>query len=261
MAKTTTKQIKRAAIITGGGSGIGQATAELLIEDGWTVALLDSNEKALADAQKRWGEKKGVHVFSVDVTDEDAVERAVAQAARFCDGVHGLVNCAGMALNKGLFETTVAEFRKVLDVNIVGSFLVGRAAARIMRDRGTGGSIVNIASISGLRGSLKRSAYGASKGGVITLTKVMATELAPLGIRVNAVAPGPVETDMVRAHHTSEDRQLYARTIPMQRYAEPVEIGRAARFLLDPVQSSYITGEILAVDGGYRGAGLIPGRE
>lgn len=260
MAKTAKKE-HRAAIVTGGGSGIGRATAELLIEDGWSVALFDANEQALAEAQVRWGDKKGVHVFTVDVTDEDAVERGVAHAARFCNGLHGVVNCAGMALNKGLFETTAEQFRKVLDVNIVGSFLVGRAAARIMRDRATGGSIVNIASISGLRGSLKRSAYGASKGGVITLTKVMATELAPLGIRVNAVAPGPVETDMVRAHHTTEDRLLYARTIPMKRYAEPVEIARAARFLLDPVQSSYITGEVLAVDGGYRGAGLIPDRD
>jgi NAD(P)-dependent dehydrogenase (short-subunit alcohol dehydrogenase family) len=112
-----------------------------------------------------------------------------------------------------------------------------------------------------VRGSFHRSAYGASKGGVMTLTMVMANELAPLGIRVNAIAPGPVDTPMVREHHTAEDRKTYARTIPMQRYAEPIEIARAARFLLDPVQSSYVAGEILAVDGGYRGAGLIAGRD
>ncbi len=260
MAKKS-KQEKLAALITGAGSGIGRATAELLLEDGWSVALLDKNEAALAEAKSRLGEKKTIQYVSADVTDEGAVERAVAEVSRIFGGLHGVVNSAGMGLNKGLFETSAADFRRVLELNVISTFMVGRAVARIMRDRQTGGSIVNIASISGVRGSFHRSAYGASKGGVMTLTMVMANELAPLGIRVNAIAPGPVDTPMVREHHTAEDRKTYARTIPMKRYAEPIEIARAARFLLDPVQSSYVTGEILAVDGGYRGAGLIAGRE
>lgn len=260
MAKAA-KQEKRSAIVTGAGSGIGQAAAGLLMEEGWSVLLLDASERALAAARERHGKAKGAHFAQVDVTDEDAVERTVANAGRELGGIDGVVNSAGVALNKGLFETTAAEFRRVLDVNVVGSFLVGRAAARVMRDRGRPGAIVNIASISGIRGSLKRSAYGASKGGVITLTKVMANELAPAGVRVNAVAPGPVETDMVKAHHTAEDRKLYARTIPMARYAEPIEIARAAHFLLDGSRSGFITGEVLAVDGGWRGAGLIGGRD
>ena len=255
------KQAKPAVLITGAGSGIGRATAELLLDDGWSVALLDKNEAALADAKARLGERKTIQYVAGDVTDESAVERAVAEISRIFGGLQGVVNSAGMGLNKGVFETSAADFRRVLELNVVATFMVGRAAARIMRDRQTGGSIVNIASISGIRGSLKRSAYGASKGGVITLTKVMATELAPLGIRVNAIAPGPVETEMVRQHHTAEDRLLYGRTIPMKRYAEPIEIARAARFLLDPVQSSYVTAEVLAVDGGYRGAGLIADRD
>lgn len=256
MAKAA-KQEKRGAIVTGAASGIGRATAELLLESGWSVAFVDKQEKLLDEARERHAKAKNVQFYAVDVTDESAVERSIADAARHFDGIRGVVNCAGMGLNKGVFEVTAEQFRKVLDLNVVGSFLVGRAAARIMRDRGTGGSIVNIASISGIRGSIKRTAYGASKGGVITMTMVMATELAPLGIRVNAVAPGPVETEMVRLHHTDQDRLLYSRTVPMKRYAEPIEIARAARFLLDPVESSYITGEILAVDGGYRGGGLI----
>ena len=251
---------KRSAIVTGAGSGIGRACAELLLAAGWQVALLDVNETALGEARERHGKAKGVRLAAVDVTDEGAVERAVAETNRELGGVHGVVNSAGMALNKGLFETSAGDFRKVLDVNLVGTFLVARAAARVMRDRRLAGSIVNIASISGIRGSLNRSAYGASKGGVINLTKVMANELAPFGIRVNAVAPGPVETEMVRAHHTAEDRQLYARTIPLKRYAEPTEIAEAACFLLDGARSAYITAEVLAVDGGYRGAGLIGGR-
>lgn len=260
MAKAA-KDTKRGAIVTGAGSGIGRACAELLLDQGWQVAFLDLNEAALDDAKQRHAKNKGVRFFAVDVSNESAVERAVADINREFNGLHGVINSAGMALNKGLFETTATEFRKVLDVNVVGTFLIGRAAARIMRDRGIAGSIVNIASISGIRGSLKRSAYGASKGGVITLTKVMANELATHGIRVNAIAPGPVETDMVKAHHTGEDRLLYARTIPLKRYAEPSEIAQAAHFLLDGTRSAYITAEVLAVDGGYRGAGLIGDRD
>jgi NAD(P)-dependent dehydrogenase (short-subunit alcohol dehydrogenase family) len=119
------------------------------------------------------------------------------------------------------------------------------------------GAIVNVASISGLRGSKGRSAYGASKGAVVNLTQVMANDLAPHGIRVNAVAPGPVETPMVKALHTATDRELYNRYIPMRRYAEPCEIASVIHFLLDESQSSFVTGEIIAVDGGYRGAGII----
>jgi NAD(P)-dependent dehydrogenase (short-subunit alcohol dehydrogenase family) len=260
MAKSA-KKAQRAAIVTGAGSGIGQAAAELLLGEGWQVTFLDINEGALSAARERHAKTKGARFATLDVSDEGAVERAVAELNRELGGIHGVVNSAGVALNKGVLETSAAEFRRVLDVNVVGTFLVGRAVARVMRDRGIDGSIVNIASISGLRGSIKRSAYGASKGAVVNLTKVMATELAAHGIRVNAVAPGPVETEMVKAHHTAEDRLLYGRTIPMKRYAEPVEIAQAALFLLDPVRSSYITGEVLAVDGGYRGAGLIADRD
>ena len=254
------KQARRSVVVTGAGSGIGEATAGLLIDEGWQVAFLDVREAALAAAKERHGKAKGVRFACVDVTDEDAVERAIAEINRELGGIHGVVSCAGVGLTKGLFETTAKEFRRVVDINLTGTFLVARAAARIMRDRQIAGSIVNIASISGIRGSLMRSAYGASKGGVINLTKVMANELAGLGIRVNAIAPGPVETEMVKVHHTDLDRRLYARTIPLARYAEPVEIAQAALFLLDNARSAYITAEVLAVDGGYRGAGLIDGR-
>jgi len=138
---------------------------------------------------------------------------------------------------------------------VVGTFVVGRAGARIMR--ATGGAIVNIASISGLRGSKGRAAYGASKGAVVTLTQVMAVDLAPYRIRVNAVAPGPVETPMVEALHPPEVRRAYRHHVPMRRYARADEIAAAVLFLLDDTQSGYVTGEILAVDGGFRGAGMM----
>ena len=156
----------------------------------------------------------------------------MAQVVEAFGGIDGVVNSAGIAADKHVFDTPADLFRKILDVNVVGTFLVGRAAARVMKDTG-GGAIVNIASISGLRGSKGRSAYGASKGAVVTLTQVMANDLAPFGIRVNAVAPGPVETPMVQAIHTAEDRALYHRYIPMRRYGKPEELASVIHFLLD----------------------------
>ncbi len=246
----------RVAIVTGAASGIGQATAQLLLDAGWKVAMFDANATVLKSAASALGRAKSIHTSTLDVTDESAVEKAVAEATEALGGLHGVVNSAGIAADKHVFDTSAELFRKILDVNVVGTFVVAKAAARIMRH--SGGGIVNIASISGIRGSKGRSAYGASKGAVITLTKVMATELAAHKIRVNAIAPGPVETPMVKALHTDEERQMYNRFVPMRRYAEPAEIANAIEFLLDGRRSSYITGEILAVDGGYRGAGAMP---
>ena len=253
---TAKKTTPRVAIITGAASGIGQATAQLLLDSGWKVALFDSNETALTTVTTALGQSKSVYAARLNVTDESAVEKAVAEAAEALGGVQGVVNSAGIAADKHVFDTSAELFRKILDVNVVGTFLVGKAAARIMRHSG-GGSIVNIASISGIRGSKGRSAYGASKGAVINLTKVMANDLAPFNIRVNAIAPGPVETAMVKELHTDDERKMYNRFVPMRRYAEPVEIANAIEFLLDERRSSYITAEILAVDGGFRGAGAM----
>ncbi len=253
---TAKKTTPRVAIITGAASGIGQATAQLLLDSGWKVALFDSNQTALTTVTTALGQSKSVYAARLNVTDESAVEKAVAEAAEALGGVQGVVNSAGIAADKHVFDTSAELFRKILDVNVVGTFLVGKAAARIMRHSG-GGSIVNIASISGIRGSKGRSAYGASKGAVINLTKVMANDLAPFNIRVNAIAPGPVETAMVKELHTDDERKMYNRFVPMRRYAEPVEIANAIEFLLDERRSSYITAEILAVDGGFRGAGAM----
>ncbi|MGH6814925.1 MAG: SDR family NAD(P)-dependent oxidoreductase [Hyphomicrobiaceae bacterium] len=243
-------------LVTGGASGIGLATAEHLIAAGAKVAIFDLAADGLAAVRSRYTGIAQVRADALDVTDEAAVERAVAAAESELGPITGVVNSAGISTDVPTLDTPADLFRRILDVNVVGTFLVGRTAARRMTAR-RHGAIVNIASISGLRGSKGRAAYGASKGAVITLTKVMANDLARYGLRVNAVAPGPVETPMVKALHTAEDRAIYRRFVPMRRYAEPAEIARVVAFLLDDKQASYITGEILAVDGGFRGAGII----
>ena len=247
---------ERVALVTGAASGIGLATVRRLLEAGWKVAAVDRDETALASLSRELGKPSRVFASVLDVTDEAAAEKVVAMAGEALGGLDGVVNSAGIAADIHALETSVALFRKILDVNVVGTFIVARAAARIMKDRG-GGAIVNISSISGVRGSKGRSAYGASKGAVIVLTQVLANDLARYGIRVNAVAPGPVDTPMVKAVHTAADRELWLRHIPLRRYAEPDEIASVIEFLLDGTKSSYVTGEIVAVDGGFRGAGII----
>jgi NAD(P)-dependent dehydrogenase (short-subunit alcohol dehydrogenase family) len=244
------------ALVTGGASGIGQATVKVLLERGWRIAIIDLEGAQLELARTEYAGRADVLVQAVDVTDETAVTEAIAAIEARLGPLSGVVNCAGIAADHHVFDTSAEFFRKILDINVVGTFIVGKAAALRMKDRGRG-AIVNIASISGLRGSKGRSAYGASKGAVVTLTQVMAVDLADHGLRVNAIAPGPIETPMIKAVHTDADRTLYHRYVPMNRYGEPSEIASVIAFLLDEKQSSYVTGEIIAVDGGYRGAGLI----
>jgi NAD(P)-dependent dehydrogenase (short-subunit alcohol dehydrogenase family) len=246
----------RVAFITGGVSGIGLATARRLLESGWKVAAVDRDEKALASLRKELGDRPDVFIAALDVTDESAVDATVAKAAQALGRLHGVVNSAGIAADIPALDTPADLFRKILDVNVVGTFLVARAGARLMKDSG-GGAIVNISSIAGVRGSKGRSAYGASKGAVIVLTQVLANDLGRYNIRVNAVAPGPVDTPMVQALHTASDRALWTRYLPLRRYGKPEEIASVIEFLLDGTKSSYVTGEIVAVDGGFRGAGII----
>jgi len=246
----------RVAFITGGVSGIGLATARRLLESGWKVAAVDRDEKALASLRKELGGRPDVFIAALDVTDESAVDATVAKAAQALGGLHGVVNSAGIAADIPALDTPADLFRKILDVNVVGTFLVARAGARLMKDSG-GGAIVNISSIAGVRGSKGRSAYGASKGAVIVLTQVLANDLGRYNIRVNAVAPGPVDTPMVQALHTVSDRALWTRYLPLRRYGRPEEIASVIEFLLDGTKSSYVTGEIVAVDGGFRGTGIM----
>ncbi len=243
-------------LITGGASGIGFAAAKELISQGWRAALLDVQDDKLDAAQKSLGSASCA--LRLDITDAAAAGRAAEDIERDFGPICGVVNSAGIARDIPCLETPPDLFRTIMDVNVTGSFIVAQAAARVMVKAGRKGAIVNIASVSGMRGNIGRVAYGASKGAVLVMTKVMAVELAAHGIRVNAVSPGPVDTPMVQTLHGADIRQRWLGTIPQRRYAVPSEIASAIAFLLDGAKSSFITGQNLAVDGGFDAGGLLP---
>lgn len=244
---------KGLVIVTGAASGIGLATVERLAAHGWPVAALDRDAGGL-EALRASRPDAELSVHPIDLTSEAAIAEFVASL----EGrpVAGLVNSAGVGSNTEIRETTTEMFRRIYEINVVAGFaLVQSLLPQLEAGRG---SVVNIASVSGILGNLGRSAYGASKGAIITLTKIMAVELAASGIRVNAVAPGPIETAMARQMHDAAGRQRWLSRVPLARYGEPDEIAGAVLFLIDPTASSYVTGQILAVDGGFTTAGLMP---
>jgi NAD(P)-dependent dehydrogenase (short-subunit alcohol dehydrogenase family) len=201
-----------------------------------------------------WPIQKNTLALQCDVSDATAVNEAIAAADQRFGRFDALVNNAGVAVFTPFLETSDEDWNRIMAVNLTGPFLCTKAAAPLMRNHG-GGAIVNVTSISGLRASTLRSAYGTSKAGLAHLTKQLAVELASLGIRVNAVAPGPVDTAMAKAVHSPEIRADYHDHIPLNRYGLEEELAEAVFFLSDD-RSSYITGQILAVDGGFEAAGI-----
>ncbi len=235
----------RTAIITGGAGTIGKATAEAMLADGWSCALVD-----MSDAVHEVAAGIGAIGHICDVTD--ATQRSSLIEA--VPDPKALVNCAGIAPLSPILETTEDDWRRIIEINLTGAFLLSQIAAQAMT-KGGGGSIVNVASVSGLRAGVGRVAYGTSKAGLIQMTKQFAVELAQKGIRCNAVAPGPVEGPMARSSHPSGQTQDYLNSIPQGRYAQPEEIATCIAFLCSD-KARFITGQCLAVDGGWVGAGV-----
>lgn len=246
----------KAALVTGGASGIGREIATQLAARGAAVAVADINkDQAVAVAGSLADGGRRAVAFEVDVTDADGVTAMVKDAAASLGGLHILVHSAGIGVERSFLETTPEEWRRVIEVDLTGTFLCGQAAAREMV-KGGYGRIVNLSSAAGVLGGTGRAAYGAAKGGVISLTRVMAVELAPYGITVNALTPGAIETELVARMHSAKTREVYTKATPLDRYGTPSETAWAALFLASE-QASYVTGHMLAVDGGFTAAGIM----
>lgn len=245
------------AIVTGAASGIGLEVAKRLADRGTTVVLADQNAEGAARAAADINNSNAAVAYSVDVTDVGSVSTLVTRTLKAFGQIDILVHSAGIGAERKFLDTSLEEWERIIRVDLTGTFLTSQAVARVMVPRNYG-RIVHLASTAGLRGGTGRAAYGAAKGGVIALTKVMAVELAPYGITVNALAPGAIETELVAQMHSSETRRAYRRRIPLNRYGTPAETAAAALFLTSP-EASYVTGHVLAVDGGFLAAGVMHG--
>jgi NAD(P)-dependent dehydrogenase (short-subunit alcohol dehydrogenase family) len=246
---------KCVAVVTGGAQGIGRRTAELLAERGFRIAIIDLQEpKATVRAiESRDGE---VLWFAGDICREEVVDEFAGKVFERFGRADVLVNNAGVSLIRAAEDTNAAEYRRVMEVNLVAPFLLARAFGRRMLEARSG-SIVNVASIAGLVAVADRAAYNASKHGLVGLTRTLAAEWGGRGVRVNAVCPGWVKTEMDaadQARGSYSDADITQR-VPMGRFAGPDDVARAIAFLADDAESGFVNGHTLTVDGGWSSDG------
>lgn len=245
---------RRVAVVTGGGSGIGAAICARFAADGMAVIVADRDadnaRRIAANISAKGGEAAAA---AMDAADPASVEQAMAQAETQFGSLDVMVASAGIGIQKSMLETTFEEWNAIIAVNLTGVFLCGKAAAARMAPRGFG-RIINISSVAGLRGIPGRCAYGASKGGVNSLTQVMAVEFGAFGITVNAIAPGPINTPLTDRMHTDATRRAYTDAMPLGRYGALSEAAGVAAFLASD-DAAFVTGHTLPVDGGMAAAG------
>jgi len=239
---------KRIAVVTGGLSGIGDAIARRFADEGATVIAADiSSDKCSLGLGP-------LLPLRVDVQDPESVDFMVSSVLKSFGRLDCIVNSAGIGSDIAFLQTTLETFDRIVAVNLRGTFIVGQAAGRAMSSTG-GGCILNVASVSGIVGNAGRTAYAASKGGVVALSRAMAVDLAPLRIRVNVLVPGPVDTPLVENMHSKEARRQWTNRTPLHRYGRPEELAGAAVFLCSD-DASFVTGHVMAVDGGFLASGL-----
>ncbi|MGI3183738.1 SDR family NAD(P)-dependent oxidoreductase [Nioella aestuarii] len=242
--------MQKTAIVTGAARGIGLATTKLFLEEGRRVAMIDRDVPALLEAAAAL---ENVLPVVCDVSQPDQVTAMVAEVQSKFGRIDALVNNAGVADFGPIDETDFERWRRVMETNLDGVFLCSQACASALKE--AKGTIVNIASISGLRASTLRVAYGTSKAGVIQITQQQAAEWGEWGIRANCVCPGPVATKLAMAVHTQDIIDAYHDAIPLNRYGSEDEIGNVIVFLCSD-KASYVTGQVIAVDGGFQSTGV-----
>jgi 3-oxoacyl-[acyl-carrier protein] reductase len=237
------------AIVTGGGNGIGRASALRLAEEGAAVAVVDLLEEAAKGAAAAIEQAGGRGLaIRADVTRRAEVEALVEHVQAAWGGVDILMNNAGGSLTSHFLDLEEDEWDHVVDLNLKAAYLCSRPVARLMVEQ-RAGRIVNVTSNYGVTGSAVRAHYSAAKAGIIGLTKAMALELAPYGITVNALGPGPTATERVRGHYTPEQWAERGRGVPMGRCGEPEDLADAVLFLTSD-RARYVTGQTLHVNGG-----------
>lgn len=253
---------KKTALITGAARGIGFATTKRFLKEGWNVVMVDIDGEMLNTSSAELKKTNSINAdcvlpITADVSNQDDIERFISETEKTYGRLDALVNNAGVADFGPIRETTFERWRTVMNTNLDGVFLTSQRAIKLMEKTSPkeGGSIVNIASISGLRASTLRSAYGTSKAAVIQLTLQQAAELGEVGIRANVIAPGPVRTKLSIAVHSQEIIDAYHDAIPLNRYGSEDELANSIWFLSSP-DASYVNGQILAVDGGFEAIGV-----
>jgi len=241
---------QKIALVTGSARGIGLATTKLFIEQGWKVAMVDRDGDELATASAPLSEAKQ---FEFDVSIPEQVDQMTDAVLSEFGRIDAVVNNAGVADFLPIGETSFATWRRIMDTNLDGVFLVSQATIPALKE--TKGAIVNIGSISGLRASTLRVAYGTSKAAVIHMTKQQAAELGEFGIRANCVCPGPVKTKLAMAVHSPEIISAYLDAMPLGRYGSEREIAEVITFLCSD-KANFVTGQIIAADGGFETTGV-----
>ena len=246
---------KRVAVVTGGAQGIGRRTSELLAERGFVLALIDLRmpEETIRAIEESGGAAMGL---AGNIADETIVGQFAGEVLKRFRRADVLVNNAGISLISPAEKTSAQDYRRVLEVNLVAPFLLAKAFGSKMLEAGRG-SIINVASVAGLLGIGDRAAYNASKHGLIGLTRTLAAEWGGRGVRVNAVCPGWVKTEMDaadQARGTYVDADITGR-VPMGRFASPDDVARAIAFLADERESGFVNGHALSVDGGWASDG------